>query len=124
MFRMTGEKKSGVICAYQEEQNGKIIWETEFPDYISSSAHLRNSLRLVLAGILESNAENCMPFEKFVDHIHAVTTSNCVTIFCLYNSSFLRIYTDSRASDWFGHLKEEVISQCLVVISSVSCFIA
>ena len=110
MFRMTGEKASGVISAFQIEQNGKIFWETKLPDYISSYAHLRLLLSSILAGILESSPDNCMSFEKLVGQIELITSFSCVVIFCLYNSSFLKIYIDPKQQDydWFSHLKERV----------------
>ena len=110
MYRMTGEKASGVISAFQLEQNGKIFWETSLPDYISSLAHLRLLLSSILAGILESNPENCMSFQEFVDQINLITSLSSILIFRLYNSSFLKVYIDPKQqiSDWFSQLKEKV----------------
>ena len=116
---MTGEKASGVISAFQLEQNGKIFWETKLPEFISSFDHLRLLLSSILAGILESNPENCMSFQEFVDQINLITSFSTIIIFCFYNSTYLKIYIDPKQqiSDWFSQLKEKVeIYYCILLL--------
>ena len=110
MFKMTGDKKKGVISAFQLDHNGKIFWDTNLPEHIRTLPHLRLLLTCILAGILESNSDDCMTFDKFVDQIFIITSLKVITVFTIFDSSFLRIYLEISVAteNWFTQLKEKV----------------
>lgn len=93
MYRITSEKKSGVISGVQHSEGGPIDWSRHLPSTCRLSQGMKQLITPVLARLLECDHENMMmQFDDFFDAVKVITSKHIIYAFDLSKSSLLHIY--------------------------------
>lgn len=109
------EKQSGVICGYQETENGPITWRRELPLHCLLSRYaafslcdiciatnllfsgLRPLITKLLAGLLESKQSLLWTYERYFTEVSKILSKVMVKFYILGESKFRTVYLDRTA---------------------------
>lgn len=104
MYRITTEKKTGMISGVQKSYGGEIEWSDKLPEQTRLSQSLRDLITPVLAGVLESDPSKMMSFETFFQRIQDIMSRKVVDVYCVESSVFHKIYI--KPEETFAKLQD------------------
>ncbi|CAL1299225.1 unnamed protein product [Larinioides sclopetarius] len=102
-------KASGVISGVQHSEKGPIEWSKELPKTCLLNQGLRDLVTVLLAGILECNAERMWTFEQFFDCATDIITRKVFHVFYMNEGKEICLYMQPNKT--LQDLKEQITLQ-------------
>lgn len=98
MYKITTQKKSGIICGIQHSENGEIEWSRNLPKTCLLSPAAQQLVTNLLAGLMECQPVNMWSFEKFFSTVTDVLSHKVYHIFAVNSMRDVVIYLPPKES--------------------------
>lgn len=115
MHIMTAKKESGVISAYQKnDEAATIVFEKHLPKNCLLSSDLKRFLCPLLAGLMEVDPRKKLSFEQYFRNAEEILTRKQLHIFYINKLQLNRLYVNPTETKHFDDLKVLIEAQTKV----------